>query len=141
MRRPSGAEYLGSHGLAAIPSPLKQRDRDDDEEISRIYLQHSTKCAEAAVARAKDDEKEALEILKTIMPPKRKSSLGKPKRTASMGSGKAPRRGASEGIDKARVLLRERSSLSRSEIRDDIKKLEKKQNARQCPGIDRTVSL
>jgi len=94
-----------------------QRDVDDHDEISRIYLEHSTKCAIAAAERAKQDEKDARDILKTIMPKKKKKSSSEEK---------MKRRNASEGIDKAQDLLRERSSLLRSEVRNDIKKLEKK---------------
>jgi len=94
-----------------------QRDEDDHDEIARIYLLHSTKCAEAAVVRATDDEKEAMEILRSIMPPK-KSSKKKKTKSRSM-DGKATSTTAQE-------VLRERSSTRRTEIRDDIKKLKEK---------------
>lgn len=101
-----------------------ERDQDDHEAISRIYLEHSAKCAEAAAARALQDQKEAREILGSIIPKKKTKK-------SSSSSSKTKRRGAAEGVDKAQELLRERSSIRRSEIRDDIKKLQKKSSAPQ----------
>jgi hypothetical protein len=46
-------------------------DRDDDEKICIIYLEHSTACADAAHLRAVDDEKLARKIFRSIMPKKR----------------------------------------------------------------------
>jgi hypothetical protein len=40
-----------------------------DEEISRIYLKHSKKCAAAAAARGLDDQREAFEVFDVVPPP------------------------------------------------------------------------
>lgn len=109
-----------------------QRDEDDYDEIARIYLEHSAKCAEAAAQRGKEDEKAAMKVLASIIPPK------KVKRKVSDKA--VRRRGASEGSDKAQEILRERSSIRRSEIRDDIKRLEKKQSS-STKAPNRTISV
>lgn len=69
-------------------------DRDDDEKISRIYLEHSTKCARAANARAIEDEKHAKKVLRSIMPKSRVSMSG------SNNAKKAVRRASKLEVDK-----------------------------------------
>jgi hypothetical protein len=102
-----------------------QRDVDDHEEISRIYLQHSSKCAEAAASRAAVDEIEAREILKSIIPPKRRiiktrySDLSK-----KLEKDKTKLRRSKSAVGER--LLPERASSRRTEVRDDIRLLQKK---------------
>lgn len=119
-----------------------QRDQDDHDEIARIYLEHSSKCAKAAAQRARQDERDALEILRTIMPPKRKDSK---KACGGKKKEKSKRRGESVLVDKtaAQEMLRQGSNTRRTEIRDDIKKLKEKggsaSSTRSC--VDRTVAV
>lgn len=115
-----------------------QRDQDDHDEIARIYIAHSSKCAEAALKRGLDDEKVARDILRSIIPPRRLK-----KKKPIDGARKPRRRPAGEGMDKAQELLRERSSIRRSEIRDDIKQLQKKQTTKSSPNSrsNRTISV
>jgi hypothetical protein len=55
-----------------------QAEADDYEELSRTYLEHSTKCGKAAADRGKKDEKEAYIILKnSILPKKSRRNLKK----------------------------------------------------------------
>jgi hypothetical protein len=58
-------------------------DKDDDMKIRQIYLKHSTKCADAAVVRALQDEKEAREYQKESVKPK----LKKKKKVVSKKNG------------------------------------------------------
>lgn len=119
-----------------------QRDEDDHDEIGRIYLQHSAKCAEAAASRAAVDEIEAREIYKSLnlirRIKKKNSDLSK---KLEKDKAKSKRRGASTGIDKAKNLLQERSSVRRSEIRDDIKQLQKKVIAKAPAAPSKVVAV
>jgi len=71
-------------------------DRDDDEKIRDIYLDHSEKCATAAHVRALEDEKVSRKILRHIMPRRRQGH-------GSEGSGsnakKAVRRSSKSSVD------------------------------------------
>lgn len=118
-----------------------QSDKDDHDEISRIYLLHSTKCAEAARGRARQDEADAMEFLRSIMPKKRLAKMKMVEKGEKKPSEKSKRRGAAKGIDKAQEMLRERSSIRRSEILDDIQRLkdEVKKTTRAPPH--RTMSV
>jgi hypothetical protein len=102
-----------------------QRDVDDHDEIARIYLQHSAKCAEAAASRAAVDEIEAREILKSIIPPKRRSIKKKNSDLSKKLEKDKLKIRRSKSADGER-LLPERSSSRRTEVRDDIKLLQKK---------------
>jgi hypothetical protein len=73
-------------------------DRDDDEKIRCIYLEHSTKCGDAAHLRAVEDEKLARKHLRSIMPKKRDVNTKKTVRSAEKG----PSRRASAGTDEPR---------------------------------------
>jgi hypothetical protein len=129
-----------------------QRDADDHDEIARIYLQHSAKCAEAAARRAAGDEVEAREILKSIIPPKRRSI-----KTRSSSSD------LSKKLEKDKMKLRKSKSIAgdeprshgsyssgststsassrRTEVRDDIKLLQKKAALPPKPPTTKVVAV
>lgn len=116
-----------------------QADQDDEEKISIIYLEHSTKCAVAAVERAKADEAEALAILQSIMPKNFRRNQLKKKEKAEDGEKKKKKKSTSKGpaaIAQAQEMLRERSTIRRNEIQDDIKRLEKSKSG--TPAVNRT---
>jgi hypothetical protein len=73
-------------------------DRDDDEKIRCIYLEHSTKCSDAAHMRAVEDEKIARKHLRSIMPKRRDPNTKKAVRSAD----KEPSRRASTGTNEPR---------------------------------------
>ncbi|GKY96551.1 hypothetical protein MPSEU_000614700 [Mayamaea pseudoterrestris] len=120
-----------------------QEDQDDDEKISIIYLEHSSKCAKAAADRAKADEAEALIILESIMPKNfRKNQLKKKEKDKVEvvdGEKKKKKKSTTKGaadIAQAREMLRERSTIRRNEIQDDIQRLEKSKSG--SPAVNRT---
>jgi hypothetical protein len=122
-----------------------QEDIDDDQKISVIYLEHSSKCAKAAADRAKADESEALTILESIMPKNfRKNQLKKKEKDKDKdkvevdGEKKKKKKSSSKGaadIAQAQEMLRERSTIRRNEIQDDIKRLEKSKSG--SPAVNR----
>jgi hypothetical protein len=115
-----------------------QDDADDDEKISQIYLEHSTKCAQAAVQRAKADEAEALAILESIMPKNYRKKQAKKKDKSEDGEKKKKKKsnkGAAD-ISQAQEMLRERSTVRRNEIQDDIRRLGKSKSG--SPALNRT---
>jgi hypothetical protein len=114
-----------------------QIDIDDFDEIARIYLSHSKKCSESALARGLHDEQEAMEILKTIMPPKK---LKKKKMPINEKPRKPKREGSLEDVNRVQETLRERSSTRRSEIRDDIKSLESSKSKDKKEKISKSPS-
>jgi hypothetical protein len=130
-----------------------QEDCDDHVAISKIYLQHSTKCAVAAVERAKQDEAEAAEILKSIMPRgvrRQKSSLSKsllassPAKESSTKEGKEKekkkKKPGTSNIEKTKEMLRKQSMTRKNEIQDDIKRLEKsKSSGSSSPATHRQL--
>ena len=93
-------------------------DKDDHDKISSIYLQHSQKCADAAVVRAALDAKEAREICSDIL--KRRKVRKKKSRKDCEPAMTVPR------VDDIAQVLQERSFSRRNEIRDDIKKQQAK---------------
>jgi hypothetical protein len=106
-------------------------DKDDYEKIRMIYLKHSTKCANAAIVRALQDErvsKELQEAAAAAKQKKKKKTVLKKKKVSSSTSttsesgadskksskSKSERRSAKTGAGGS-VVLKERSSLLRSE--------------------------
>jgi hypothetical protein len=82
-------------------------DRDDDELIRSIYLEHSTKCGHAAHLRAVEDEKTARKHLRSIMPKKRDANTPKktePSRRASAGSNE-PRKSSKSSSRRAASIV------------------------------------
>lgn len=121
-----------------------QEDQDDEEKISQIYLEHSTKCAKAAADRAKADESEALLILESIMPKNfrrnQQKKKEKDKEKVEDGEKKKKKKSSSKGaadIAEAQEMLRQRSTIRRNEIQDDIKRLEKSKSG-SSPAVNRT---
>lgn len=107
-------------------------DKDDYEKIRLIYLKHSTKCANAAIVRALQDERVSKELQEAATAEmakqkKKKKTVIKKKKASSSASNtsesadskkssksKAERRSAKTGAGGS-VVLKERSSLLRSE--------------------------
>jgi hypothetical protein len=78
-------------------------DKDDDEAIRSIYLEHSTKCGDAAHMRAVDDEKVARKHLRSIMPKKKDVNSKKTlRRSASVDPEKESSRRANSGLNEPR---------------------------------------
>jgi hypothetical protein len=110
-------------------------DKDDDDKICEMYLKHSTKCADAAVGRALQDEHDARKVLRSIMTPKQRKSTKPPRE-------KGPRRSDSTEIDNAQHVLREKSSVRRTEVRDDIKRcIEQDDTKNPKEPIDRRTTV
>lgn len=93
-------------------------DEDDFEEIGRVYLEHSTKCAIAAAERGAQDAKEAKEICRDLLK-KRRTNRKKSKRVEK-DEITVPH------ADKVKALLRQRSARGRELIRNDIEKQQAK---------------
>jgi hypothetical protein len=115
-----------------------QADTDDDEKISIIYLEHSSKCAKSAAARAKADEEEAMAILESIMPKNFRKNRTKKKEGVEDVDKKKKKKSTKGAADiaQAQEMLRERSTIRRNEIQDDIKRLEKSKSG--SPAVNRT---
>lgn len=101
-------------------------DQDNDVEIGRVYLQHSTKCAVAAAERGAEDAKEAKEICQDLIK-KRRTRRKKSKKLdkteveqAQAPPVRPPR------AEQAKQLLRQQSFRRRELIRDDIVKQQAK---------------
>jgi hypothetical protein len=94
-------------------------DKDDFERLRAVYLNHSTKCADAAHVRAKQDEKEARKIYRSILPPKLRRSVNE---SDASGVPRKSRTGSLASIDS----VSSSSSRRREDVRDDIKRLERK---------------
>jgi hypothetical protein len=77
-------------------------DRDDDEKIRMIYLEHSSKCGDAAHMRAVEDEKVARKHLRSIMPKKRDANTKKTLRQSSVDPEKESSRRTSTGPNEPR---------------------------------------
>jgi hypothetical protein len=113
-------------------------DKDDHDEISRVYLLHSSKCAVAAADRAFEDATVARDICQDILKKRRKIRRKKSKapsecsvssssktmkemqEAASMSAG-PPR------VERVREILKEQSFSRQGQIRDDIEKEQAKQ--------------
>lgn len=130
-----GLEYRTQHGAwaryenkrDAYNAVLDEQDRqwkadkDDHDALSRIYLQHSTKCAIAAAERGEADAKEAKDICQDIIKRRkvrRKKSKSFEKDLCIENNAPQP--------DKVRQMLREQSFSRRGQIRDDIEKQQAK---------------
>jgi hypothetical protein len=126
-------------------------DKDDHEKIRQIYLKHSTKCANAAVVRALQDERDIKQYLseekdkkkkkKIIIvkkkkkaadgsePPSKNSTTVTGKKNAKALKARLERRladGTEQSDDpSASVILKERSSIMRKDVRADITDLQK----------------
>jgi hypothetical protein len=96
-----------------------QDEADDHNMISRIYIEHSQRCAEAAAERGKSDEQEA-EILSSI------AYMS----TLQNGIKDPGTKRSTAKIVEVRETLRENASTRRSEVLDDLKRLEKEQRAK-----------
>jgi hypothetical protein len=89
-------------------------DADDHDALSRVYLEHSAKCLEAARKRAKEDARIAKKICADLL-----DRCKKPKRKSSK---KVP----SVDKEKMRKLLRQNSMRNRNSVRDDIQAIQRK---------------
>jgi len=94
-------------------------DEDDFEEIGRVYLEHSTKCAIAAAERGANDAKEAKEICRDLLK-KRRTNRKKSKRVEKDEEVTVPH------AAKVKALLRQRSARGRELIRNDIEQQQAK---------------
>jgi hypothetical protein len=127
-------------------------DKDDHEKIRQIYQKHSTKCANAAVVRALQDERDIKQYLteeKDAKKKKKKIIIVKKKKKATDDSSepsvkssttvtgkknakalkaRLERRLAGDGpqaSSSSSLVLKERSSIMRSDVRADITDLQK----------------
>lgn len=97
-------------------------DKDDEEKISRIYLEHSTKCTQAAISRGAMDAKEAKEICQDILKRRKvRKKKGKSSKSIDVAPPHSP-----PGVDDVATILRQQSFSRRGQIREDIQKQQAK---------------
>jgi hypothetical protein len=98
-------------------------DKDDETKIRQIYLKHSTKCADAAVVRALQDEKDSREYQRESTASEEKPKLKKKKKKVSSSkksgeksksSKKSPPSSSSSSSDVPVKPTRKKSSSSAS---------------------------
>jgi hypothetical protein len=97
-------------------------NKDDFDEISNVYLEHSTKCAEAAAMRGEQDALEAKEICSDLLK-RRRSKVRRKKSGHSKKSSEEERPvppPKTPSVGKVRALLRDQSFSRRDQILNDI---------------------
>jgi hypothetical protein len=126
-----------------------QDDSDDFELISSLYVEHSKKCLEAAAERGMNDEREAVEIFKSLDIPEPAPALPEKKAKKKKKSDRKGKRKSKterdadkigDKVNKVKETLRESSGSRRSEVLDDIKRLERGQREKRT-GPRRLASL
>ena len=122
-----------------------KNERDDHDEIGRLYLEHSAKCAKAAAARGAQDAKEAKEICKDIIK-KRRARRRKSKKLDKEALARASDDSSGPDAPKqvprpeqVRQLLRQPSLRGRDLVRNDMQLLQQESFRRR--GLQKESSI
>lgn len=103
-------------------------DKDDFEKLREIYLSHSTKCAQAAVVRALQDEQDIKDYLATdLLKPRRKKKkiiVVKKKKKKSTSSGESDSEG--NATDTSNRSSRSTKSVSKKKAKEITEKLKRR---------------
>ena len=114
-------------------------DKDDFDKLREIYLEHSTKCAQAAVVRALQDEQDIKEYLVNALKPRRKKKkiiVVKKKKKKVPSSCESDSDG--NATDTSNKSSRSTKSVSKKKAKEIAAKLKRRAAA---SGVDKSSSI
>ena len=114
-------------------------DKDDFDKLREIYLLHSTKCAQAAVVRALQDEQEIKDYMATLKPRRKKKKIivvKKKKKKASSCESDSDMDG--NATDTSNRSSRSTKSVSKQKAKEITAKLKRRAAA---SGVDKGSAI